>query len=62
MEVTLARTTEEGSRQLIWAAIGHEDKKDELHGAYISFAEVSEPSDFVLSEQGKFAQDKLWVS
>ncbi|KAF8163976.1 hypothetical protein BJ912DRAFT_1097089 [Pholiota molesta] len=60
IKTALARTTEEGSRQLIWAAIGHEDKKDELRGAYISLAEVSEPSDFVLSEQGKIAQDKLW--
>lgn len=61
MEVALARTTEEGSRQLVWAAIGHEEKKDELRGAYISLAEVSEPSDFVLSEQGSVAQDKIWV-
>ncbi|KAF8184412.1 hypothetical protein BJ912DRAFT_974756, partial [Pholiota molesta] len=60
MEVTLARTAEEGSRQLVWAAIGHEEKEDELRGAYISLAEVSEPSDFVLSEQGSVAQDKIW--
>ncbi|KAF9485523.1 retinol dehydrogenase 12 [Pholiota conissans] len=60
MDALLARTSEEGSRQLVWAAIGHEDKKDELHGAYISLSQVTEPSDFVISEEGRIAQDKLW--
>ncbi|KAF9485551.1 NAD(P)-binding protein [Pholiota conissans] len=59
MEVILARTTEEGSRQLVFAAIGNEGK-DEMRGAYISMSEVNEPSDFVISEEGRVAQDKLW--
>lgn len=61
MEKALARTSEEGSRQLIWAAVGGEDQLDEMRGAYISIAQISEASDFVISEDGKVYQDKLWV-
>jgi len=61
MEKALARTSEEGSRQLIWAAVGGEDQLDEMRGAYISIAQISEASDFVISEEGKAYQDKLWV-
>jgi NAD(P)-dependent dehydrogenase (short-subunit alcohol dehydrogenase family) len=60
MEKALARSTEEGSRTFVWAAIGAEEKKDELRGAYISLMEVNEPSNFVVGEQGKVAQEKLW--
>ena len=58
----LARTTEQGSRQLIWACIGGKDNIGQLRGAYISSMEVREPSDSVISEEGKGAQDKLWVN
>ena len=61
MELILARTTEQGSRQLIWACIGGKDNVDQLRGAYISSMHVQEPSDFVVSEEGKRAQTKLWV-
>jgi retinol dehydrogenase 12 len=57
----LARTTEEGGRQLIWACIGGKDNIDQLHGAYISSMRIQEPSDSVVSEEGKRAQAKLWV-
>ncbi|KAF8958275.1 short-chain dehydrogenase [Flammula alnicola] len=60
MKKVLARTSEEGSRQLIWAAVGGEDTKDQLRGAYISVGRVSEASDYVISEVGKSAQEKLW--
>jgi NAD(P)-dependent dehydrogenase (short-subunit alcohol dehydrogenase family) len=60
MEMALARSTEEGSRNLVWAAIGAEEKKDELRGAFISLAQVSEPSDYVIGEEGKVAEEKLW--
>ncbi|KJA23640.1 hypothetical protein HYPSUDRAFT_201349 [Hypholoma sublateritium FD-334 SS-4] len=60
MEKALARTAEEGSRQVVWAAVGEVDALDKLRGAYISLAKVSEPSDYVLSEEGGKAQDKLW--
>ena len=61
-EKVLARTTEQGSRQLIWACIGGKDNIDQLRGAYISSMEVREPSDFVVSEEGKRAQATLWVN
>ena len=62
MEVLLARTTEQGSRQLIWACIGRKDNIDQLRGAYISSMRVQESSDSVVSEEGKLAQTKLWVN
>ena len=62
MEVFLARSTEQGSRQLIWACIGGKDNIDQLRGAYISSMQVRESSDFVVSEEGKRAQNKLWVN
>ena len=62
MELVLARTTEQGSRQLIWACIGGKDNVDQLHGAYISSMHVQEPSDFVVSEEGKRAQTIIWVN
>ncbi|KAF8625040.1 hypothetical protein AX17_006954 [Amanita inopinata Kibby_2008] len=61
MEKFLAFTTEQGSRQLVWAALGGDDKDEKLHGAYISRSQAEEPSDFVLSEQGQKMQGKLWI-
>ena len=61
-KLILARTTEQGSRQLIWACIGGKDNIDQLRGAYISSMQVRESSDFVVSEEGKRAQTKLWVN
>ena len=62
METLLARTSEQGSRPLIWASIGGKDNVDELHGAYISGTQIQEPSDYVISEEGKRAQTTLWVN
>jgi len=61
MEKALARTSEQGSRQLVWAAVGGEDQLDQMRGAYVSLARISEASDFVISEEGKAFQGKLWV-
>ena len=58
----LARTTEQGSRQLVWACIGGKDNIEQLRGAVISSMQVQESSDFVVSEEGKRAQTKLWVN
>ena len=58
----LARTSEQGSRQLVWASVGQKDNVDELRGAYVSGLHVEEPSDYVISEEGKHAQNKLWVN
>ena len=62
MEIFLARTTEQGSRQLIWACIGGKDNVEELRGAYISSMQVRESSDFAVSEEGNRAQTKIWVN
>jgi retinol dehydrogenase-12 len=63
MMLLLARTTEAGSRQLVWAAVGlpESGSLDELRGTYISRASVEEPSDFVLGEEGKKREDKIFV-
>lgn len=67
MDRAIGRSTEKGSRQFIWAALGP-DGKDGAHvrhimnGAYVSLAAVVEPSDFAMSKEGYEAQEKIWVS
>ncbi|KAF9460538.1 short-chain dehydrogenase [Collybia nuda] len=60
MERLLAHTTEEGSRQLIWASVGGAGAEDKLRGGYISRSKVCEVSDFVLTRDGVTAQDNIW--
>ncbi|KAF5322502.1 hypothetical protein D9619_002190 [Psilocybe cf. subviscida] len=61
MEKVLARTSEEGARQLVWAAVGGEDEPlDNMHGAYLSLAKFVEPSDYVLSVEGQQHANKIW--
>ncbi|KAI0812412.1 hypothetical protein BC629DRAFT_1589185 [Irpex lacteus] len=65
MRALLGRTAEQGARQLVWAALGPDGKegphvKQTMHGAYVSIAEVREPSDFVISKEGWEAQEKVW--
>ncbi|KAE9398573.1 short-chain dehydrogenase [Gymnopus androsaceus JB14] len=59
MEDEFAYTSEEGSRQIIYSAIGGKD--EELRGAFTSYSQVLEVSDWMLSEEGKKAEDKTWV-
>ncbi|GJE88262.1 NAD(P)-dependent dehydrogenase [Phanerochaete sordida] len=64
MDVMLGRTPEQGSRQLIHAALGP-DGKDGPHvkimrGAYISCNALQEPSDFVVSKEGYDVQERIW--
>ena len=61
MEVSLARTTEEGSRQLVWAAVGGAGRKFELRGGYVCMASLQEVSDYALSDEGTVVQTRLWV-
>ena len=61
-EKVLAFTSEEGSRQLVYATIGGRDDEAKLRGSYISASQVRESSDFVLSEEGAKLQDRIWVS
>ncbi|KAK0458363.1 uncharacterized protein EV420DRAFT_1270603 [Desarmillaria tabescens] len=59
-EEELCFTTEEGSRQLVYGAVGSLDDEEKLRGKYIQMSEVVEESDFVISEDGKIVQDKVW--
>ena len=52
---------EEGSRQLVWAAIGGAGREFELRGAYVNKADIQEVSDYVLSDDGAVAQRRIWV-
>ncbi|KAF9526086.1 NAD(P)-binding protein [Crepidotus variabilis] len=62
IEKALARTTEEGSRQLVWAALGSEGADERaLHGAFITDMRVQEAADSVVGVGGKELEDKLWV-
>lgn len=57
LKVVLARSTEEGSRTIVEAAsIG-----DESHGQYMSEALIRDPSPFVLSEEGKKTQERVYT-
>ena len=60
-KVLLAWTTEEGSRQLIWAAVGGAGREFELRGGYVSMANLKEVSDYVLSDEGTVVQPRVWV-
>lgn len=61
MQKVLARTTEQGARQFVYAALGKPVDPEALHGQYLNIQEVEEPSDYVIGDAGKARQDKLWV-
>ncbi|KAI9883361.1 MAG: hypothetical protein M1823_004873 [Watsoniomyces obsoletus] len=56
MKGALARTTEEGSRTLVYAAAAGED----THGKYMGDCSVKPPSKFVLSPEGAETQKRVW--
>ena len=60
-QTILARTTEEGSRQLVWAAVGGAGREFELRGGYVSMANLQEVSDYALSDEGTVVQTRVWV-
>jgi retinol dehydrogenase 12 len=60
-EALIARTAEEGSRQLVWAAVGGVGREFELRGGYVSMANIQEVSDYALSDEGTVVQTRLWV-
>ena len=60
-EMTVGRTTEEGSRMLVWSAVGNTGREDELRGAYVNLCKVDEPSDFTISTIGQEVQKRIWV-
>ena len=61
MMTLLARTTEEGSRQLVWAAVGSAGREFDLRGGYVNKANLEEVSEYVLSDEGAGLQTRLWV-
>ncbi len=61
MVKTLAFTAEEGSRQLVYAAVGGSDREEQMRGAFVSKSDIAEPSDFTLTEEGKVMQNRYWV-
>ena len=67
MDKTLSRPVEHGSRQLLLAALGPDGdfgSQDvyKLKEAFVMHSSLREPSDFVLSPEGRKVQDRLWVS
>ncbi|KAF5309362.1 hypothetical protein D9611_013999 [Ephemerocybe angulata] len=61
MEKALALTTEEGSRSLVYAAVGGAEDPEKLRGAYLNLNTPTEPADAVIGEEGRKRQDKLWA-
>ncbi|KAL1715272.1 hypothetical protein EV715DRAFT_275984 [Schizophyllum commune] len=59
-QAVLSVSAEVGSRELVWAALAGSEQAGSLRGQYISRNAVVEPSDFVLSEEGRVAQDRIW--
>lgn len=61
----MGRTAEQGSRNLLWAALGPDGKEGPhlryMRGAYVSGAGLCEPGDNVMSKEGYELQEKLWV-
>ncbi|VDC02779.1 unnamed protein product [Peniophora sp. CBMAI 1063] len=64
MEYMMARTTEEGSRQYIWAALageaGDATPVDKLRGAFVSECRVTEPSSYIFTKEGEDCQRRIW--
>ncbi len=67
LELLIGRTAEEGARQIVWGALGP-DGRDGPHvryamsGSYTSLATVQRASEYVVSQAGYEAQERLWVS
>ncbi|KAG2056642.1 short-chain dehydrogenase [Suillus hirtellus] len=56
----LAWTAEQGSRQLIFAAVGGRDNEETMKGGYVNLGRIEEVADFVLSDEGHKMQDTFW--
>jgi len=61
MDHTVAFTAEEGSREVVYAAVGGAEDENEMRGAFISWGRIEEVSDFVLSAEGAKVQDRIWA-
>lgn len=59
-ERLLAWTPEQGSRQLVFAAVGGRDDEGNMKGGFVSRGRLAEVADFVLSGEGHEMQDTVW--
>ncbi|KZT39201.1 NAD(P)-binding protein [Sistotremastrum suecicum HHB10207 ss-3] len=58
LKALIARTTEAGSRNLVYAALS--GTQAEMQGKYLNKCQVYEESDYILSAEGQKVQDRLW--
>ncbi|TCD63915.1 hypothetical protein EIP91_004762 [Steccherinum ochraceum] len=58
--MSMMRPTEEGSRLLVMGAVGSEGGLERWRGAYVSNFEMAQHSDWVRSEEGQDAQERVW--
>jgi hypothetical protein len=60
----ICRETTEGAKTLVWAALAGKNNtsvRDQLRGAYTTDCKIGEPSDFVISQEGKDTEKRIWV-
>jgi hypothetical protein len=65
-EKIFARKAEQGGQLIALACVTPDSEQDEeeeetFRGAYLNVNRTEEPGDFVLGEEGKRREDKLWV-
>jgi retinol dehydrogenase 12 len=60
-ERLLAWTAEQGSRQLVFGAVGGRHDEENMKGGFVSRGRLVEVADFVLSDEGHEMQDTVWV-
>jgi retinol dehydrogenase 12 len=54
-------TGEEGSRVLVFAAVGMQGREEEMKGQYIDNTDICEVKETIYGEEGKRTQQALWV-
>ncbi|KAG0701635.1 hypothetical protein DFH29DRAFT_925601 [Suillus ampliporus] len=59
-ERLMAWTSEQGSRQLVFSAVGGRDNEENMKGGFVSRSRVVEVADYVLSDEGHKMQDTIW--
>lgn len=60
MDKVMARTSDEGARQYVWAALA-ENTDGRMRGAYCDSMRILETSDYSLSKEGLAAEETFWV-
>ncbi|VDB87633.1 unnamed protein product [Peniophora sp. CBMAI 1063] len=60
MDFLIGNTTEQGGRRIAWAAVALRHCEERMHGAYTSYMEIAEESDWAMSEEGYATQRRIW--